>query len=340
MMRLLLILVFVAQVVSRAAAAPDWREMWTAESYARWRAVPTAELRKKADAGDAVAMLYLSHRLRGENKHEEATEWRAKAAKAGMPQAITDELWGMQQNDLKTYVEQLEKAAATGYPMAKVYLARVLVAGAVDKKVFIVKADPGRAVQLLQEAADQNAIEAWATLASLYASGTGEPRNDGERPLMLWAKAANNNDSDAMFEMARRRRVGLGVEKDLISSAGWAMRGYMIGMRRFAGGQAPQPQDWLRFLHGEDVEILRKLTRLYEQGLLQGSRAALIELAELNVKSDWGKPNLPRAAALYRLAAKVGDASGTAKAAGIESKLDKEELATMQRDLAWMSISE
>lgn len=340
MMRLLVTLVFVAQVVSRAAATPDWREMWTAESYARWRAVPTAELRKKAEAGDAVAMLYLSHRLRGENKHEEATEWRAKAAKAGMPQAITDELLGMQQNDLKTYVEQLEKAAATGYPMAKVYLARVLVAGDVDKKVFMVKANPGRAVQLLQEAADENAIEAWADLAALYAAGTGEPRNDGERPLMLWAKAANSNHSDAMFEMARRRRVGLGVEKDLISSAGWAMRGFMAEMRRSVGGDPRRPESWLRFLNGEDVEILRKLARLYEQALLRGSRAALIELAELNVKSEWGKPNLPRAAALYRLAAKAGEASATAKAVAIESKLGKEELATMQRDLAWMSIAE
>src|SRR5438067_5368645 len=137
---------------------PEWRQLWDRAGNIAWFAKPEADLRKQANGGNAVAMWVLGWILHDEKQYDESRRWREKAADAGLPQAMTEKAeGGMLHDDLRGALEILEKAAATGYPQAKCVLAGTLLGGAIDKNQFYVKANPARAVELYQQAADERA---------------------------------------------------------------------------------------------------------------------------------------------------------------------------------------
>lgn len=332
-MRILLLLFY---SLSLHAAAVDWREAWDAEPRQRWLSKPEAELRKEANAGGPMAMWMLAVRLYNERSNTEAKQWRDKAASAEVPQAMTEVAHWATFTNLQMAIPLLEKAAATGYPIAKANLARILVAGRTDPMQFEVKPNPGRAVELLQQALDERAVEAWMELATLYAAGVGEPRNDGETPVRLFARAANSGNVDAMNEMARRRRIGYGVEKDLLSSATWAARARLKHFFRY-GGLSNKPTDWVGADEGPDETILRNISNLYAEAFEKESVKAILELASMSATGQHGAPNLPRAAALYTLAERAGETSAAAERRELESKFTAEEREALQFELRWMT---
>ena len=71
------------------------------------------ELRKKAESGDAQAMLEYSEYLQKYHGLQEAHEWHTKAAKAGNPRAMAEEgnfiLYGWVEGTLEEALEYYKK---------------------------------------------------------------------------------------------------------------------------------------------------------------------------------------------------------------------------------------
>ena len=76
------------------------------------------ELRKKAESGDAQAMLEYSEYLQKYHGLQEAHEWHTKAAKAGNPRAMAAEgkfiLYGWVEGTLEDAFEYFRKASELG----------------------------------------------------------------------------------------------------------------------------------------------------------------------------------------------------------------------------------
>jgi hypothetical protein len=322
------------------AAESNWREIWDRKSWAAWNARPEAELRAQAAAGNANAMWVLAAKLYRNQKFDEFVEWRTRAAKAGSVQAITEQAIQLKQTNIIEAVKLLEQMSATGYPIAKIQLAGSLLAGSTDPSFRFIKPDVGRAVELYQQAADENAINAWVQLAQLYACGIGEPRNEGERPAVLFLKGANAGNSDAMSEMARRFRFGFGVDQDFLAATSWAIR-VNIHERHIRGDDAPAVTHWITADFGPEDQTLRNLSILFGDALLKRSPKALDTLAAMHVAGENGKPSLPRAAALLTLAERAHSTSAAAKYAEISARFTDEDKDAYKRDLTWMtSVSE
>jgi TPR repeat protein len=337
-MKKILLIVALTFLASRAyAATADWRELWDSQKWRAWQAKPESVLRAEAAQGGANAMWMLAVKLYNEHGGKEAQEWRDKAAKAGSVQAITEIAVQSLHTDIRQSVKTLEQMAATGYPPAKFDLADTLIGGGIDQKFQYVEADIARAVELLQQAADERSVDAWLRLAQLYACGVGEPRNDGERPAALWLKCANAGRTEAMLEMAQRYRFGFGVDKDFLAATGWGARENFQTVRQILGGHFPEPADWVGPRRGPDEETLQKITMLFANGLLRNSRASLETLAQMHIAGENGKPNLPRAVALLTFAERAGSPSAAATRAEIERKLDDNGKEAVKRDLAWMT---
>ena len=76
------------------------------------------ELRKKAESGDAQAMLEYSEYLQKYHGLQEAHKWHTKAAKAGNPRAMAAEgnfiLYGWVEGTLEDAFEYFKKASELG----------------------------------------------------------------------------------------------------------------------------------------------------------------------------------------------------------------------------------
>jgi TPR repeat protein len=335
--RALLIVGIVLSIAASRGEEGNWRELWDRKSLQAWYAKSEAQLRSESAAGNANAMWVLSNKLHDRKSYDQAAEWRAKAIEAGCVPAITESAGQLRYTDIPSAFKTLERMSATGYPWAKVKLADILIAGAMDKSFHYIKPDASRAIDLLQQAADERSGDAFLRLAQLYACGVGEPRNDGERPAALFLKAANAGFEDAMLEMAQRSRIGFGVEKDFLAAAGWATRARFQRLRVMIAGHVPEPDEWIGAGHGDEEKALRRLSLLFADALEKHSPEALTKLAALHAFGELGKKNLPRAAALYAIAQKAGSNSAASHLNSIQSGLNEEEKTAMQRDLAWMN---
>jgi TPR repeat protein len=325
----------IANCAELTAISSDWRQLWDRSLRAQWYSKPVADLRKQADAGQGVAMWILADRSSFETNYVQAAEWRHKAAQAGLAQAVLNEV--RLESDLAAALQQLEKIVASGYPEAKVALARALLSSAIDAKQFYNKPNPGRAVELLQEAVAEGSVGACIELATLYACGVGEPRNDGERPAALWEKAAEAGNGDAMKELARRYRLGFSVEKDLLLAGAWAAREAHTKTSLIIESGPIESMEWAGLRARGDDSAWRRISTLFDEALAKGSGAAFLELASLHAEGNYGKPNLPRATALYVLAERFGNSSAAAKRGELESKLDEQGRARLKADLTWMT---
>jgi TPR repeat protein len=320
MKRILFILITAVATSAVDPAWTDWRELWLPDRRARWESKSVAELRREAQAGNAVAMHSLFQRLYAEHNvraTEEANEWVKKAAAAGLPQAV---IWVEITNnsdrpeEVKRRFAIYEKLAATGYPEAQVGLARLLTDGPL-------KPDLTRAIALTRAAHGQGSTTAYFELANMYARGIGEPRNAEETPTKLLLKAAEWENKSAMEAMVVRHHLGLGVEKDGLLQAAFYARIKAYG---------PAGPRFDEVAKSSSTET-RALFDLFTRALLERRRTDLVKLAEMHEAGVQGKTNLVRAAALFTLA------DAPARADAVTRNLDDDQKKRVKEDIEWLS---
>jgi len=316
---------FLIAVGQGAESSPDWRELWFRDKSERWENKSMGELRTSAESGSALASYVLAKKLWASgDKSKEGDRWMDAAAKAGLPQAIYQRAIEIYNSNRAESFRQLERAAATGFPEAKIRMSEALLEG---REVSV---DFGRAVELLQQAADIGSIDASVRLAQLYACGVGEPRSDADRPLNLYRKAAEAGHRDARDALVDRYRFGLGVEKDLLEAAAWKAKSLQATYRSSKGAW----KNGLWRIDGAEDEFLTKLVALYEEALFYNSAKAARELGELHVRNEFGAVNLPRAAALFAFAGRGG---GGNQAADLEKKFDAAQRAAFEKESRWLN---
>src|SRR5688500_16898125 len=141
-----LMLMLLTVALSAAESSTDWRQAWHREFTQAWQAKSDNVVRAEAESGNAVAMWYWASRLYHAERFVEAAAWREKAAKAGLPQGLTEQAEDLAEKDIMGAVAMLEKAAATGFPGAKISLAKTLLGGEIDTQHKYITASPARAV--------------------------------------------------------------------------------------------------------------------------------------------------------------------------------------------------
>lgn len=305
----------------------DWCQLEIQTNKARWHAKSLEELRSEAKRGHAVAMYVLADKLsdsRDRSKFAEAESLRSEAAKAGLPQAILGEAFGIYEMTpaprMKRH-ELFEKAAAGGYPMAQLCLAESLESGKP------IRPDPDRTLKLMRSAADAGKLEAMTLLAMMYSAGVGDPRGPEDKPVALLTRAAELGHADALIDLAMRYRTGCGVQKDLLKSIALRARLSPLDMEtldsRDAGSNATDPE----------VGLYRQLQTLFEKAVREKDHASLAALAQMHLDAEHTAVNRPRAAALFKLAGEV------AKANELQSKFDAEENKSFRSELSALSKS-
>jgi len=149
--------------------------------------VPLAELRTKADQGDAAAQFALgaAYDAGREVKRDqrEAAAWYRKAAEQGFAAA---------QNSLGSLYQFGE-----GAPQ-----------------------DNAEAVRWYQKAADQGYSEAYTNLGYMYDGGLGV-KQDKQKAVMLYQRGAENGSLNAMLNLGVSYWKGDGVTQDLVQAYKW-----------------------------------------------------------------------------------------------------------------------
>lgn len=335
MRHLVLILLLVginAFAVEPMETSVDWRQLYYRTNRVRWFAKSIPDLRADAQRGHAVAKYVFAQKVYAEqNKSSfaDAERFQKEAEDAGLPQSLIDHVnqLGKPENDAQVRMTQLElatRAADSGYPIGKVLLATILVSGRP------IRPDPEQALALLRSAREAGEPTAVRTLGYLLAAGIGEPRNAGEKPSALFLEAASLGDEESLQIVAHRFRVGYAVPKNLLRAAKIAFS-ITVKERAFDVRNTLLPEN------DPDAPIFNRLLNLFEAGLRKGDAKALTTLAEMHERGENGEVNLGRAATLYEMAARAGDASARGKSLALKGKFSPADQALYDMDLRWMS---
>lgn len=182
------------------------------------------ELKALAANGNADAMLSLGERLvQGQGVDTNAVEglrWIQKAAEGGNAGAWYD-LGMMYANgigvatDMTKAMEYLRKGAEKGNAECQAGLGLFYQAG--ERIPGGVKADPAEAVKWYILAAEQNQQEAIFHLARLYLNGEGV-KADSAEAVKWFTKGAEAGNPDAQWMLGMCYRKGAGVEKDNVQA--------------------------------------------------------------------------------------------------------------------------
>ncbi|MGA3283972.1 MAG: tetratricopeptide repeat-containing serine protease family protein [Verrucomicrobiota bacterium] len=181
-----------------------------------------AELKAKAEKGDAIAEYKLGYRYcvgQGLPKDfAEAAKWLRKAAEQGIAVAQYDLALVYDKGDGMTNrleaAKWFRKAAEQGNAEAQADLGiDYLIGKGVDK-------DSREGVKWLRKAAEQGVIRAEGNLGSCYANGDGIETNYVEAVKWL-RKAAEQGEAYAQLSLAQSYTDGAGVVKDYAEAVKW-----------------------------------------------------------------------------------------------------------------------
>ncbi len=177
---------------------------------------------KSAEGGNVEAMVQVADRLDYgtgiKTSSEEAKKWWKKAAEAGNAKAQYEHaqvygfvdkgmnwVWGgatEEEQNLKNWIEWLEKSSTQGYAEAKYDLGMLYLLGvkkdafASDAKgEFLMSSDPDKGVPLLLEAAQKDYWQAQWALAVLYQAGFGQTQPDPAKSKEWWDKLAAQSNA-------------------------------------------------------------------------------------------------------------------------------------------------
>jgi hypothetical protein len=118
------------------------------------------------------------------------------------------------QEDREEGIKWLRRAAGHDFEPAFHKMADLYSVG------VVLPPDMPLAIQYLRKAADAGCARAQYDLALHYASGDGEPRNEGETPVALLQKSVAGGHNPALLALANRYRTGLGVPLDYLRAIG------------------------------------------------------------------------------------------------------------------------
>jgi uncharacterized protein len=121
-------------------------------------------------------------------------------------------------------VSVLQQAIDAGSPGAAYALATWYLYG----KDGIVPKDFGKAVELLQAAAETHYVDALYDLAVCYANGEAVEKSP-EKAFELYLQAALHGDAKAIFKVGRSYFYGHGVAQDQRVANIWLDRAYELG---------------------------------------------------------------------------------------------------------------
>ena len=295
----------------------DWRVLWPLKTRDQWQARSDAELRRLADMGNAPAQFILWRKWRRSHP-EPASNYLASAARSGLPQAVF-EIGDTAFIDPSASLEvrtngwdMMRRAAASGYPIAAESVARYeagFLSGIESDRLPYQRGhfpprDYPHSIELFRLAVAGGRSEAMVSLALLYSSGIGEPRNEEESPQKLLLAAAHAGNEDAYRHLANRSLHGHGVERDLLEAARWAYfdfrsrsSGRDLGLVDAEGRAKAQTKP-------ERQDLAELLTQFIAVADRHDPKEALA-LAERHARAEKWEP----AAVLYHLAAKWGKAS-------------------------------
>lgn len=180
-------------------------------------------LTKQAEAGDAMAMLYLAEKLLPTDRPK-AMEWVRKAADLGNAIAMRVLALQLVQTDKPAGLDWLQKAAAAGDADAKFRLGAVLLQGQ------DLPADPARALRLMNESADAGFVAGQYELGRTLIGGTPTVPANPTRGLALLKKAAGANLPAAAAVLGEVFERGMGVTADPIQALKWYQQARRLGV--------------------------------------------------------------------------------------------------------------
>lgn len=192
----------------------------------------------------------------------------------------------------------LKKASDQGQPTAAYWLGRIR-----DKGMYGTPVDHAEALYWYRMADALEHPEAAGMLCSLYADGTGVPR-DPQQALIYCRKGAERGSGWAMNRLGYMYSWGIAVPRDQDKAFEWIMKAAVSGYT------AAEREIALRYLHGigtkpDPVEAMQWLSRAADQGDAQ----AFVELGTIYRDGTTGTVDLPKAAMWFRMAADKGNAA-------------------------------
>ncbi|EIE81150.1 hypothetical protein RO3G_05855 [Rhizopus delemar RA 99-880] len=158
----------------------------------------------------------------------DAFPWYQKAAEKGHARAMYalglcfHKGIGMDQPDLDTALEWLERAAKQGVVEAMSQIAKIYLQLRNREGHFI------KAIQWLKRAADQEDVYAQRELGKIYLSEEGTMTNH-TMAFQLLTRASLKNDAEAMSFLGHCYRKGTGVDKDLDMAAEYYLKSASLG---------------------------------------------------------------------------------------------------------------
>lgn len=162
-----------------------------------------AELRRRAEQGDAVAQYQIGERWRQENFD--------KFVKGAIP--VGD--FYLDKPDLTKSAEWFQKAATQGHPKAQYQLGGYYLFGiGVEKDVL-------KAVDWYQKSAAQGNIEAMVSLGDIYYAGdVGVPKNTSIA-IQWYSKAAERGSEVSAYHLFNLYSKGIEVQRDNQAAMYW-----------------------------------------------------------------------------------------------------------------------
>ena len=186
----------------------------TADPGAGLSLLSTAAEAGNADAEGDLGYMY-ARGLGVPRDHAVAASWLQKAADQGLASAAVNAatIYLNDEHDPAKALAVVTPAAERGDAKAQSWLGTMFLSARPSP-------DYRKAVEWLQKAADQGALQAMFNVADLYAEGRGTSR-DVPRAIALYRQSAEAGYGSAEAVLAGRYQAGDGVPKDLPTAAAW-----------------------------------------------------------------------------------------------------------------------
>jgi TPR repeat protein len=204
-----------------------------------------------------------------------------------------------------------------------------------------VEKDEETGLEWVRKAADQQNPWAEDRLARCYAEGIGEPRNDHDRSLDLWERAARAGLTDAFDPLIFQYRSGFGNDVNIVAAARWYCNGWMaayaVGHNWYpvknmlpkpqpAGSPAPNNGS------GADDPFHTSLA-LYLRSARLGDAGAMVRLGRMYSIGQWVPRDPTGAWQWYELAAENDSSEAVSRRSETEQRMSKEQLQNARQQL-------
>ena len=315
------------------------------EVLPRWKDVSRDELMKAVTSGNREAQYYFGKvgQDAGAERERQGFAWIEKAAAHGLVSAQFDVgmAYGHRHGvvvvdlNLSEAGKWLRRAAEQDYEPATHQLADFQLEGLLGQPNL------AEALELLRRCVDQGCHRAEYQLAMLYANGNGEPRNDGEAPLVLLRKSSAAGIAWAGIELGRRYQTGFGVPLNPVRAAQY----YLVASAQGSEDVGLQSRLMVIFeCITDDLQPRptadRGTARLAEalaalqRARLRNDGPAMLRLGELELNYDEARTAKVNSYVWFSRAADQGVAAAQQARDSLRKEMTESELETARKSLA------